>query len=34
MIKPDSYANIGKIINILENSGFTISNLKMTKLTH
>ena len=33
MIKPDSYMNIGKIIDMIYNSGgFSISKLKMTKL--
>jgi nucleoside-diphosphate kinase len=29
MIKPDAYKNIGKIINIIEQEGFILSNLKM-----
>jgi nucleoside diphosphate kinase len=33
MIKPDAYLNIGKIITDIENSGFVISNLRMTKMT-
>lgn len=33
MIKPDAYTSIGKIIDIIENSGFVIGNLKMAKLT-
>lgn len=33
MIKPDAYTNIGKILNIVENSGFTVNNIKMTKFT-
>lgn len=33
MIKPDSYMNIGKIINSIEEAGFTIGNLKMAKMT-
>jgi len=33
MIKPDAYTNIGKIISIIEQSGFTISNIKMSKFT-
>lgn len=33
MIKPDSYMNIGKIINLIEESGFTIGNMKMAKMT-
>lgn len=33
MIKPDGYMNIGKIIDIVESSGFTLGNLKMAKLT-
>ena len=32
MIKPDCYKHIGKIINAIENSGFVISNIKMTKM--
>lgn len=33
MIKPDAYLNIGKIINMIEEDGFTISNIKMAKFT-
>jgi len=33
MIKPDSYANIGKIIDTIYASGFEINNLKMSKYT-
>eukprot|EP00347_Sterkiella_histriomuscorum_P013690 403363739 len=33
MIKPDSYTNIGKIIQIIEQGGFKISNLRMLKLS-
>lgn len=33
MIKPDAYTNIGKIIDIIEKSGFTIANIKMAKFT-
>lgn len=33
MIKPDAYLNIGKIINMIEEDGFTISNMKMTRFT-
>ena len=33
MIKPDSYLNIGKIIDMIYAGGFTISKLKMTKLS-
>jgi len=33
MIKPDAYANIGKIITVIEKSGLLISNVKMTKMT-
>eukprot|EP00331_Platyophrya_macrostoma_P015880 CAMPEP_0176472858 /NCGR_PEP_ID=MMETSP0127-20121128/41985_1 /TAXON_ID=938130 /ORGANISM="Platyophrya macrostoma, Strain WH" /LENGTH=280 /DNA_ID=CAMNT_0017867791 /DNA_START=41 /DNA_END=879 /DNA_ORIENTATION=- len=33
MIKPDAYTSIGKIIDIIEQSGFVIGNLKMAKLT-
>jgi nucleoside-diphosphate kinase len=33
MIKPDAYPHIGKIVNMIENNGFTIGNIKMAKLT-
>ena len=33
MIKPDSYLNIGRIINCVEEAGFTIGNLKMAKMS-
>ena len=33
MIKPDCYMNIGKIINIIEENGFTIGNVKMAKMS-
>jgi len=33
MIKPDCYQNIGKIIDIIEHSGFVIGNIKMAKMT-
>ena len=33
MIKPDAYMNMGKIINMVEEQGFTISNIKMAKMT-
>jgi nucleoside-diphosphate kinase len=33
MIKPDCYLNIGKIINMIEEDGFTISNMKIARLT-
>lgn len=33
MIKPDAYTNIGKIIDTIEKSGFTIANIKMAKFT-
>lgn len=33
MIKPDCYMNIGKIINMIEEDGFTISNIKMAKFS-
>ena len=33
MIKPDCYMNIGKIINIIEENGFTIGNIKMAKMS-
>ena len=32
MIKPDSYKNMGAIICQIENAGFTIANIKMTKM--
>lgn len=32
MIKPDCYQHIGKILDIIEHSGFTISNIKMARL--
>lgn len=31
MIKPDSYTNMGKIIDDIYMNGFTISKLKMSK---
>ena len=31
MIKPDAYTSIGKIIEIIEQSGFVIGNMKMAK---
>jgi nucleoside-diphosphate kinase len=33
MIKPEQYVNIGKIIQVIEQSGFRISNLRMLKLS-
>lgn len=33
MIKPDCYMNAGKIINIIEENGFTIGNIKMTRFS-
>ena len=33
MIKPDAYMNMGKIVNMIEEQGFTISNIKMAKMT-
>ncbi len=33
MIKPDAYTAIGKIIDIIEKSGFVIGNIKMAKMT-
>ncbi len=40
MIKPDCYMNAGKIVNLIEENGFTvgnykfyIGNIKMAKLT-
>ena len=32
MIKPDAYKNIGKIVSEIEDAGFIISNMKMTKM--
>lgn len=32
MIKPDCYLNIGKILSVIESSGFTLGNLKMFKM--
>jgi nucleoside-diphosphate kinase len=32
MIKPDAYTSIGKILDIIEKSGFVISNIKMARL--
>ena len=34
LIKPDVYTSIGKIINMIEASGFLISKMKMVKLQH
>lgn len=31
MIKPDAYAHTGKIIDAIQNNGFVISKLKMTR---
>jgi nucleoside diphosphate kinase len=33
LIKPDAYAYLGKIINMIEEEGFTINNVKMVKLS-
>lgn len=33
LIKPDAYINIGKIIDMIEQTGFKISNIKMARLT-
>ena len=33
MIKPDSYQNIGKIIDAIQKNGFSINRLKMSKFT-
>lgn len=33
MIKPDAYLHIGKIIKEIENEGFVIGNIRMTKMT-
>ena len=32
LIKPDAYINIGKIISMIEQNNFKISNIKMTRL--
>jgi len=31
LIKPDGYINMGKIISMVEQEGFKISNIKMTR---
>ena len=33
IIKPDAYKHIGKIISIIEENGFKISDIKMTKMS-
>ena len=33
MIKPDQYVNMGKIVQVVEQSGFRISNLRMLRLS-
>ena len=33
MIKPDAYTNTGKIIDAIQQSGFMISKLKMTRFS-
>jgi len=33
MIKPDAYTQSGKIIQVIENAGFKIANMKMLKLS-
>lgn len=33
MIKPDCYKNIGKIVGLIEKSGFVIANIKMARMT-
>jgi nucleoside-diphosphate kinase len=33
MIKPEQYVNLGKIIQVIEQSGFRITNLRMLKLS-
>ena len=33
MIKPDAYLHLGKIISMVEQTGFIISNLKIAKMT-
>lgn len=32
LIKPDAYMNIGKIVTVIEDAGFKVSNIKMTRL--
>lgn len=32
MIKPDAYLQIGKIVNLIEERGFTLSSLKFVRL--
>jgi len=32
VIKPDAYLNIGKVINQIEESGFSITNFKVARL--
>jgi nucleoside diphosphate kinase len=31
-VTPDAYLNIGKIVNAVEEAGFSMTNLKMAKL--
>jgi nucleoside diphosphate kinase len=33
MIKPDCYQHIGKILDIIEQSGFVVGNIRMAKMT-
>lgn len=33
MIKPDAYKHLGAILQQIEEAGFVIGNLKMTKMT-
>ena len=33
MIKPDAYLHMGKIIDMVEQTGFIIANLKLAKLS-
>ena len=33
MIKPDAYLHIGKIVSGIERDGFTLGNIKMTRMT-
>ena len=33
MIKPDGYLNIGKVLSLVESSGFTLGNLKTFRIT-
>jgi nucleoside-diphosphate kinase len=33
LVKPDAYLDIGKIINVIEEQGFTIGNMKMVRMS-